>query len=146
MSTNAIYSFDLTASGGTLPGRNHGKLLPQAKQTDCRALCVGADGTAYAAVTREDAPGGRTLYLVSCRPGSKAPRDHGPVAIANPDYITFVDEQGKPRPWHHTIRKEKDGTLTPWVPLGIAAAKDGTVYVVTLAPFTLLQIKPEALH
>ena len=85
------------------------------------------------------------MHLVSYKPGTKAPRDHGPVGIANPDFTTFTDAGGKPKPWHHTIRKSKDGTLTPWQPLGIAAAKDGTIYVLTLAPFTLMQFPPESL-
>ena len=55
--------------------------------------------------------------------------------------MTVTGPDGKPKPWHHTLRKEKDGTLTPWVPLGIAAAADGTPYTVTLAPFTLLRFE-----
>jgi hypothetical protein len=43
------------------------------------------------------------------------------------------------------VRKEKDGTLHPWVPLGICAAADGSVYVTTLAPFTVLRFRPEQL-
>jgi hypothetical protein len=57
-----------------------------------------------------------------------------------------VDKSGKALPWHHTLRKSKDGTLTPWVPLGIAAGSDGSVYVVTLAPFPLLKIAPEKIR
>jgi hypothetical protein len=85
------------------------------------------------------------FHLVSYEPGKKAPRDHGPVAIANPNYTPFTDAKGKPLPWHHAIRKEKDGTLTPWVPLGICAARDGSVYAITLAPLTVLRFSPEVL-
>lgn len=145
MTTNQLYAFDLTAPGTVLPGRSLGALLPSAKQTDCRALCVGADGAVWAAVTRQGEPKGPTMHLVGWRPGDKAPRDFGPVGIANPNYTRFTDAQGKPLPWHHTVRKEPDGTLTPWQPLGIAAARDGTVYVVTLAPFTLLQFPASTL-
>ena len=49
MSTNGLYSFDLTAAGKTLPGKRLGDLLPpkagKSRQTDCRAMCVGPDGT-----------------------------------------------------------------------------------------------------
>ncbi len=145
MTTNALYAFDLTATGDTLPGKNLGPLLPGVKGTDCRSFCVGADGTVWAAVKDMGAAEGETMHLVSYKPGARAPRDHGPVGIANPDFTTFNDASGKQKPWHHTIRKSKDGTLTPWQPLGIAAAKDGTVYVMTLAPFTLLQFPPESL-
>src|SRR5262249_47570510 len=86
MTTNALYSFDLTAKGDTLPGKNLGELLKGVKKTDCRALCVGADGTAWAILTDQGAPEGATTHLVSYKAGAKAPRDHGPVGIANPNY------------------------------------------------------------
>ena len=53
-----------------------------------------------------------------------------------------TDEQGKPKPWHHTLKKARDGTLAPWQPMGICATRDGSVYVTTIAPFTLLKFKP----
>jgi sugar lactone lactonase YvrE len=146
MTTNQLFAFDLAAAGEAIPGRQLGELLAGVKKTDCRAMCVGPDGAVWAAVTQQDAPEGATCHLVGYRPGQPAPRDFGPVGIANPDYTPFTDKDGKPLPWHHTVRKAKDGTLTPWVPLGICAAKDGTVYVLTLAPFTLLRFAPEALR
>lgn len=139
MSTNALYQFDLTADGKKIPGKKLGELLPTTKSTDCRALCVGADGRVWAAVTDRGAPGGGLVHLVGWRLGDKAPRDFGPIGVANPDYTKFTDDSGKPLPWHHTMRKEKDGTLTPWQPMGICAAKDGGVYIMTIAPFTLLK-------
>ena len=81
------------------------------------------------------------LHLVSYTPGDKAPRDHGPVGIANPDYIKLTDDNGKPKPWHHTLRKEKDGTLTPWQPMGVCSTKDGGIYVlVSLAPLAITRL------
>jgi hypothetical protein len=146
MTTNQLFAFDLTAAGGTIPGRRLGALLAGAqRKTDCRALCVGPDGTVWAAVTEHGLPEGPTLHLVSYRPGQSAPRDHGPVGIANPDYTKFTDAQGKPLPWHHTVRKAKDGTLHPWQPMGVCAARDGSVYVMTIAPFTLLRFTPDQL-
>ncbi len=147
MSTNQLFSFDLTASGTTIPGKRHGPLLSGAKRTDCRALAVtpNKSGKVWMALTEQDRPGGAMTHLVSYTPGDKAARDHGAVGIANPDYVQVTDENGKPRPWHHTLRKEKDGTLTPWVPLGIAAGADGSVYVETLAPLTIIRFTPEQL-
>jgi sugar lactone lactonase YvrE len=146
MSTNALYSFDLTAAGTTIPGKRHGALLSGAKATDCRALAVAPkSGKVWMALTEQQRPDGAMTHLVSYTPSDKAPRDHGPVGIANPDYVKLTDENGKPRPWHHTLRKEKDGTLTPWAPLGIAAGADGSVYVMTLAPFTVIRFTPEQL-
>jgi sugar lactone lactonase YvrE len=146
MSTNQLFSFDLAADGTVIPGKRHGALLLHAMATDCRALAVApTSGKVWMALTEQQRPGGPMTHLVSYTPGDKAPRDHGQVGIANPDYVTLTDESGKPRPWHHTLRKEKDGTLTPWVPLGIAAGADGSVYVETLAPLTIIRFTPEQL-
>jgi sugar lactone lactonase YvrE len=145
MSTNAMFAFDLTASGGSIPGRRIGELLAGVKTTDCRALCVGPAGTAWAAVTEQGRPEAPLMHLVSYRPGDKALRDHGPVGIANPDYTRFTDAQGKPLPWHHTVHKAKDGTLAPWQPMGICATEDGGVTVMTIAPFTLLRFSADQL-
>ena len=140
MSTNQLFSFDLTANTPFLSGKAHGPLLKGAKHTDCRAMCVAPDGIVWMAVTEQGLPGGAQLHLVSYSPGAAAPVDHGPVGIANPDFTTFVDAAGKAKPWHHTMRKEKDGTLTPWQPLGISTGKDGNVNIVTLAPFTVVRV------
>jgi streptogramin lyase len=146
MTTNQLFSFDLAADGSAIPVRRHGELLPGVKKTDCRAMCVGPNGTVWAAVTQQDAPEGQALHLVSYRPGEAEPRDRGMVGIANPNYAKFTDDQGKPSPWHHTVRKAKDGTLTPWVPMGVCAAADGSVYIMTIAPFTLLRFEPTVLR
>ncbi len=143
MSTNALYSFDLTAAGDKVPGKLHGELLAGIKKTDCRAMCVGPDGRVWAAVTEQGTPDGAVLHLVSYKPTDKMPRDHGPVGFANPDYTPFTDKDGKPLPWHHTVRKAKDGTLTPWQPMGVCAAADGNVFITTIAPFTLLKFSAE---
>jgi hypothetical protein len=109
-------------------------------------MCVGPDGAVWAAVSHVNAPEGQTLHLVIYRQSKAQPRDHGKLGIANPDYTTFTDEKGKPRPWHHTVRKAKDGTLAPWQPMGVCAAQDGSVYVMTIAPFTLLKFSPEVIR
>jgi hypothetical protein len=41
------------------------------------------------------------------------------------------------------MRKAKDGTLAPWQPMGVCATKDGSVYVYTIAPLTLLRFTKE---
>lgn len=145
MTTNELFAFDLTAAGATIPGRRLGPLVPGAKSIDCRALCVAPDGRVWASPTEQGRPEGALLHLAGYKPGDKATRDFGPVGIANPNYTPFTDGAGKPLPWHHTIRKEKDGTLTPWVPLGICAGADGSVNILTLAPYTLLRVSPEKL-
>src|SRR5947209_4355575 len=79
-------------------------------------------------------------------PGDKAPRDHGPVAIANPDYTEFKDKDGKPLPGHAGIIKLPDGTTTTrWVILGVCEARDGAVYTLALQPYTVLRVTPDQL-
>lgn len=143
MSGNALYNYDLTVEGDTLAGRTLGKLMPSAKATDCRALCVAADGLVWAGIAATGEDGVQLLRLVSFRPGDAHVKDHGPLAISNPDYTQFQDAEGKGLPYHHGVYHTEDGTLLPrYTVMGICAAKDGTVYVTTLAPFTLHAIRP----
>lgn len=146
MSTNQLYAYDLTATGDTLPGRSLGPLIPGAKDTDCRAFCVGPTGQAWAAVTEASPLGVRLPHLASYRPGDRSPRDHGPLAIRNPDYTEFTDAGGKPLPFHGGLFKTPEGvTTTRHVLLGVCQARDGAVYVLALQPYTLLQVGPESL-
>jgi len=142
MSGNQLYSYDLKAAGDTLPGKSHGPLIKDAESTDCRAMCVAPDGRVWMGVAATFEKRGQYLHVVSYQPGAAACVDHGPIAVKNPDFTKFTDGDGKPLPWHHGYEKREDGTLTPrYVIMGICAAKDDTVYVTTLAPFTLHEIK-----
>ncbi len=142
MSGNQLYSYDLTGEGDTLAGRSLGALVPDAKATDCRALCVAHDGTVWAGVATSYEKRPSVLRLVSFRPGDLAPTDRGPIAIGNPDYTTFTDAAGKTKPHHNGALRLDDGTLIPrGAIMGISAARDGTVYAMTLSPFTLHAIR-----
>ncbi len=156
MSGNALNSYDLTKDGDTLIGKSHGPLLKVAESTDCRALCVAADGRIWAGVNavevtsandpkKPDAKKKETfMHLISYMPGQATCRDHGRLAIKNPDYTKFTDDAGKPLPWHHGVYKYEDGTTLPrYSCLGVCAGRDGTVYLLSLAPFTLHAIKPQ---
>jgi hypothetical protein len=147
MSTNQLYAYDLTAKGETLPGRSLGPLVAGAKATDCRAMCVGPKGQVWAALTAKTELGDSIHYLASYRPGDRAPHNHGPVAIRNPDFTTFTDKEGKPLPHHHGFRKLKDGTFTTkYVILGVTQGHDGSVYSLALSPYTLLKVPEEQLR
>ncbi|MCH7729089.1 MAG: hypothetical protein IH991_21795, partial [Planctomycetes bacterium] len=91
MSGNQLYSYDLTADGKTLKGRSLGKLIKTASKTDCRAMCVAADGTVWAGVAATFAGKGQSLHVVSYRPGDGSLYDHGAIAIRNPTYTEFTD-------------------------------------------------------
>lgn len=143
MSGNQLYAYDLTESGPVLRGCRLGKLIADANQTDCRALCVGPDGTVWAGVAATLAGHrGQSLHLVSYRPGDRAPTHHGPLAIDNPDYTSFTDGDGQALKWHHGVHPGPDGSLVPrYTIMGICAARDGTVYLTTLYPLTLHAIR-----
>lgn len=142
MSGNQLYTYDLTTEGDTLPGKSLGPLSPRATKTDCRAMCVAADGTVWAGIAATFEGRGQFLHVASWRPGDRAPTDHGPIAISNPDYETFTDASGKTKPYHHGVYKLSDGKLLPrYVIMGICAAADGRVYVTTLYPFTVHAVK-----
>ena len=142
MSGNQLYSYDLTGSGTTLPGKRLGKLVSNAIRTDCRALCVGPDGIVWAGVNASFTGREDRLHLCSYKPGDKSPQDRGPIAIGNPDYTKMTDNSGKVLPHHHGVHRLPDGTMLPrYVVMGICAASDGTVYVTTLYPFTVHAIR-----
>ena len=142
MSGNQLFAYDLAAEGATLRGRSLGKLVPDAAKTDCRALCVGPDGTVWAGVNASFTGRPDRLHLCRYRPGDPAPTDLGPIAISNPGYAPMTDASGKPLDHHHGVHRLADGTMLPrYVVMGICAASDGTVYLTTLYPFTLHAIR-----
>ena len=142
MSSNKLYTYDLTATGDTLPGRDLGVLVPVATDTDCRAMCVGPGGKVWASVTRSSAWGISMHHIVSYTPGDKAPKDHGTVSIKNPDYTPFTDKAGKPLPFHAGTFKTPEGvTTSKYVTLGVCQTKAGGVYVLMLSPYTVLEMR-----
>jgi sugar lactone lactonase YvrE len=146
MSGNSLFAYDLTASGDTLPGRYLGKLISDAKKTDCRAMCVGPSGAAWAAVTDRGEDGILRLHLSRYRPGDKAPVDLGQVSIRNPDFTEFKDKDGKVLPFHGGFVKQADGrTITRYVILGVCEGRDGSVNILALHPYSVLRIGPDQL-
>jgi sugar lactone lactonase YvrE len=141
MSGNSLFAYDLTAEGNTLQGRRLGTLVVGAKSVDCRAMCCGKSGTCWVAVTEAAPEGFNLLHLVSYKPGEKEPTDHGPVAIANPDYTPMTGADGKLLPFHGGQITLKDGTVTTrHVILGVSEGLGGEVNILALIPYTLLQV------
>lgn len=146
MSGNGLYAYDLTGEGEVLAGRSLGELIPGAKEVDCRAMCVGPSGTAWCAIT-EKGDGIQLLHLVRYRPGDGQPADLGTVAVRNPDFTEFKDKEGKTLPFHAGFVKLPDGTMTTqYVILGVCEAKDGSLYILALQPYTVLQVAADALR
>ncbi len=145
MSGNGLYAYDLTAAGDTLPGRFLGPLIPAAKSTDCRAMCVGPTGTVWCAVTHS-VDGINQLHLVRFGSQDKAPVDLGPVAVSNPQFTPLTDGDGKTLPYHGGFVR-KDGVMTTrYVILGVCQARDESVYVLALHPYSVLKIAPDQLR
>ncbi len=141
MRGNSLFAYDLTVDSDKLQGRYLGELVPGAESTDCRAMCVGPSGTVWVAVVERGAKPNNLLHLVSYRPGDKAPKDHGPVSIENPDFTKLTDENGKALPFHSGIHTLPDGvTTTRTVILGVCEGKDDAVYILALVPYTLLRV------
>jgi len=140
MSTNNLYAYDLTQTGDTLAGKSLGTLVQGAKSTDCRAMCVGPNGTVWAAITEWHSEVGHLLHLVSYRPGDKAPRDRGPVAVNNPTFTEFTDKAGKPLPFHGGFGKVGNVTTSKYVILGVGAARNGDVHIMAMHPYSVLRV------
>lgn len=145
MNTNNLYVYDLTQTGDTLAGRSLGTLVPGAKSTDCRAMCVGPTGIVWAAITESHSKVGQLLHLVSYRSGDAAPRDHGPVAVSNPNFTDFTGKDGKPLPFHGGFGKFGNVTTTRYVTLGVCQAKSGDVYILALHPYSVLRVPAKEL-
>jgi hypothetical protein len=145
MSTNNAYVYDLTQKGDTLAGKSLGTLIQGAMNTDCRAMCVGPTGTMWAAITESHSKVGQLLHLVSYRPGDKAPRDHGPVSVSNPNFTEFTGKDGKPLPFHGGFGKFGDVTTTKYVILGVCEARSGDVYILALHPYSVLKVSAKEL-
>jgi sugar lactone lactonase YvrE len=142
MSGNQLYRYDLTPEGAGLNGVSLGPLVPKAEKTDCRAMCVAPDGVVWAGVAATMPDKTQRLHVVSYHPGDKAPTDHGPLAISNPNYTEFNDADGKVMKWHHGVHEPSGEPMQPrYAVMGICAAKSGIVYVTTLSPFTVHALK-----
>jgi hypothetical protein len=149
MSENALYLGDLTRDDGTVPLRRVAPVLPGANSvvpTDCRALDVDRHGRAWAMVRQTIPDFGMTHHLCRYDPREGRCRDLGVPYVTNPDYESFTDAAGKPKPWHHGFWTTPGGKLTArYYHMALKAAHDGTIYTTVIAPFTLLRLGPEVL-
>ena len=146
MSTNQLYAYDLTADGRHPAGPSLGTLVPGAKSTDCRAMCVGPTGD----VVGGDHRGRIRRSARSCTwsaTSRRRPARPWPGGDPQPGYTAMTDADGKPLPYHGGLIKLSDGTVTTRaVILGVCQARDGNVYILALQPYTLLQVAPEQLR
>jgi len=149
MSGNALYAYDLTSTGDTLPGRTIGPLVVDGQRVDCRALCVGPTGTVWCAVTEKRDKRHRQPYLIRYRPEKDdRPVNLGLITVSNPDFTEFHDQDGKQLRYHHGFGKLDDSkTVVPrHVLLGVCESKTGDVYVLAISPYTVLRVHRKTLH
>ncbi len=157
---SSIPTWQLAADGRTayLVLMNDARLvridLPTAKATrlgtmvagdhpDSRCgLSIAPDGRVWAIIRIDNKTGFGTGYLhhlARYDPRSGAIDDLGVIAVRNPDFYDFAAK----KPWSHGFHKLPDGTLTILhAHMALIAARDGTTYVTTIYPFTLLKIGP----
>ncbi|MBW3540001.1 MAG: hypothetical protein KY476_07020 [Planctomycetes bacterium] len=146
MDDPTLISIDLEGAGETVAARSHGRLI-DGTAPDCRCgLDIGPKGRIYAVVRVNNDTGFGTGYLhhlLQFDPSTGQKRDLGVLAVENPDFFDFgPGPDGKPKPWTHGFHRLPDGTLTPLHHhMALIAARDGTVYVTILYPFTLLRIR-----
>ncbi|MBM4041389.1 MAG: hypothetical protein FJ290_23045 [Planctomycetes bacterium] len=153
-----LFAIDLASEGPTVSATNLGRMI-EGKGFDSRgSLRVAPDGRVYAAIRVDNDTGFGTGYLhhiVRYTPdqetrGRDAPptmkpggmEDLGVLAVKNPDFFDFrPGPDGKPKPWTHGFHRLPDGTLTPLhCHMALLVARDGTLYVTVIYPFTLLRI------
>jgi hypothetical protein len=103
-------------------------------------LTIAPDGRVWAAVRVDNKTGfgsGYLHHLARYDPRSGAIDDLGVIAVKNPDYYDFAAK----KPWSHGFHRLPDGTLTILhVHMALIVARDGTTYVTSIYPFTLLRI------
>ena len=125
---------------------SHGKMI-EGKNPDSRCgLDLGADGNVYSVVRINNETGfgkGFLHHLTRYDPVKKKMEDLGVLKVQNPDFFDWDKKgpDGKPQKWIHGFHKLPDGTLTPMhAHMSLKVARDNTIYVTIIYPFTLLQI------
>ena len=141
MTDPALWSINLAGNGPTT-ARELCRLI-EGKGYDSRcALTLGPDGRVYSVFRVDNTTGfggGYLHHLLRYSPKNNQTEDLGVLAVKNPDYYDFKAK----KPWSHGFHNLPDGTLTPLHNhMALIVAKDGTIYVTIIYPFTLLRIDP----
>ena len=146
MNDPTLLEIDLAPAGEVVRATSHGKLI-DGKNPDSRcALALSpADGNVYACVRIDNETGFGTGYLhhlLRFDPRTGAKSDLGVLAVDNPDFFAFKTPDGKDAPYSHGFHRLPDGTLTPLhVHMALTVARDGTTWVTSIYPFTLLKVE-----
>ena len=153
-----LYAIDLLSEGEHVSAVSHGRMI-EGRGYDSRcALSIGPDGSVYAVVRVDNDTGfGRpddyVHHLVRFDPQTKKMTDAGVLTVENPDF--FYHSPGarqsgmitgsQTNPSYYGFHKFSDGTMAVKLNhMAMIVARDGTIYVTVLFPFTLLKIEPDA--
>jgi hypothetical protein len=146
MSDPTLLAIDLDNEGGSVQAKSLGKMIA-GKGPDCRCgLYIGPDGRVYAVIRVDNETkfgSGYLHHLTRYDPKAGKMEDLGVLTVKNPDFFNFGPRaDGKAPPWSQGYDKLPDGTLTPlYHHMALIVARDGTVYVTILYPFTLLRVE-----
>ena len=144
MSEATLFEIDLSQTGDVVRAVSRGKLHPGSEPDSRCALSFGPDGRLYAAVLAGNDTGwgeNRLHYLVRYDPATQQHENLGVIVVKNPEFMDWAVANGRA---HHGYTTLPDGTLTlRYAHLGMIVAGDGTVYMIHLYPYTLLQISLE---
>jgi hypothetical protein len=146
MNDPTLLQIDLMTGGETVTAKSFGKLI-DGKNPDSRCgLDVAPDGRVYAVVRVDNATGfgkGYLHHVLRFDPATAKIQDLGVLRVANPDFFDWKAKgpDGKPLPWTHGFHTLPDGALTPMhAHMALVAARDGSIYVTIIYPFTLLKV------
>lgn len=145
MNDPTLVEIDLIADGPVARATARGRMV-EGKHPDSRcALSVAPDGRVYALVRVDNDTGfgaGYLHHLARYDPATKSVEDLGVLKVTNPDYFDFGPGPDGKKPHHsHGFHTLPDGTLTPLhAHMALVVARDNTVYVTIIYPFTLLRI------
>jgi hypothetical protein len=146
MNDPTLLQIPLVGGQGTVAARSFGKMI-DGKHPDSRCgLDVAPDGRVYAIVRVDNDTGfgnGYLHHILRFDPKTQAHEDLGVLRVSNPDYFDWNTKgpDGKKLPWTHGFHRLPDDALTPLhAHMSLVVARDNTVYVTIIYPFTLLRI------
>lgn len=125
---------------------NHGEMIVGQNPDSRCGLDLGADGNVYAVIRIDNETGfgqGYLHHLVRYLTASETMEDLGVLKVENPDFFEWdkKDADGNPQEWIHGYHRLPDDTLTPLhAHMSLKVARDNTIYVTVIYPFTLLKI------
>lgn len=153
-----LLEIDLASPEKIVPAKSHGRMI-EGKNYDTRsALTIEPDGRVYAVIRIDNETGFGAKHLhhvIRFDPKTKQMTDLGIPVLKNPgfafdsptppDGVHLTIKGTKDKPLYHGYHTLPDGAMTPlYHHHSLIIARDGTIYMTILYPFSLLKIEPSA--